>query len=101
MRLRDEAAHNLTHAPRQTIAGLGDAAFVETGPDMSSITVLKGARAVRIVLTGATKVADPQGRAHQVGRNGSSTPLTFCAGGQTLPARSAERLEVTATFCRQ
>jgi hypothetical protein len=28
---------------------------------MSSITVLKGARVVRIVLTGATKVADPKG----------------------------------------
>jgi hypothetical protein len=57
----DEAAHNLSHAPRQTIAGLGDAAFVELGRDMGSITVLKSARVVRIVLTDSTKLADPKG----------------------------------------
>jgi hypothetical protein len=57
----DEAAHNLSHVPRQTVAGLGDAAFVETGQDMGSITILKGAWVARVVLTGATKLTDPKG----------------------------------------
>jgi hypothetical protein len=56
----DEAAHNLSHAAADG-RGLGDAAFVETGQDMGSITILKGAWVARVVLTGATKLTDPKG----------------------------------------